>query len=392
MQYNANILASGTITAPSGIFAESLTISGVPVATGVAVRYTDAEAIAATEPSRYTVSGTLSAEIDSDIATHTAIADAHHTRYTDAEAVSGTEAARYTMSGTLSSEIDSDIATHAAISGAHHTRYTDTEAITALEPTTSALAASGVATDAQVDANRTEFVNASGSLQTQIDAVEASDVDSVNAVTGDVTISGVGKVYTSTAGQVITVSGLPDDVDVNHITVSGIDYAGDVTISGLGGVIVAPGTDPQTITVSGEVILPQVSGQAAQEDPDGTFLTINRVRIGYGKDGSTHNAYLRVEGVASSNTGHVMMREARMTGVAGYYDGGAAAKTFVLMKNGDTTPLAWFDLEVGTPYVQEHFTPQVDFATGDRVQIFVSGSGTSISDPNMWLEIGWKAI
>ena len=93
-------------------------------------------------------SGTLSSEIDSDISTHAAISTAHHAKYTDSEALVATESARFTMSGTLSAEIDSDISTHAAISTAHHVKYTDGEAIAALEPTTSALAASGIAHEA----------------------------------------------------------------------------------------------------------------------------------------------------------------------------------------------------------------------------------------------------
>lgn len=115
------------------------------------------------------------------------------------DTITGFRAEFINASGTLSAEIDSDIATHAAIADAHHAKYTDAEAITALEPTTSALAASGVALQSQIDAIdidevepaitgsdgititsgtsttdvvgfRTEFVNASGTLQTSIDS------------------------------------------------------------------------------------------------------------------------------------------------------------------------------------------------------------------------------
>ncbi len=40
------------------------------------------------------VSGTLSSEIDSDIVVHASVVDAHHSRYTDAEAVTATQSAR----------------------------------------------------------------------------------------------------------------------------------------------------------------------------------------------------------------------------------------------------------------------------------------------------------
>ncbi len=130
-----------------------------------------------------------SAEIDSDIAAHTAVAAAHHTRYTDTEAVAAmgpksntnplnhdktmsfselTGAANDSQipaaiardseimptvlandgtgstldadridgveSATLeeSAEIDSDIAAHAGNASAHHTKYTDAEAVAAM--------------------------------------------------------------------------------------------------------------------------------------------------------------------------------------------------------------------------------------------------------------------
>lgn len=108
-----------------------------------------------------TISGTLSSEIDSDIAAHAADPDAHHARYTDAEAVSATDAARASLSGTLSAEIDSDITTHTSDPDAHHARYTDAEAVTATQS----------ARDALETSLTNEIVAVSGSLQNQIDAL-----------------------------------------------------------------------------------------------------------------------------------------------------------------------------------------------------------------------------
>ncbi len=48
------------------------------------------------------------AEVDTIVATHTAIGGAHHVKYTDAE-------------------VDAIVATHAAIAAAHHAKYTDAE-------------------------------------------------------------------------------------------------------------------------------------------------------------------------------------------------------------------------------------------------------------------------
>ncbi len=118
-----------------------------------------------------------------------------------------------TVSGGLAAEIDSDISTHAAIANAHHDKYTDAEAITALVPTTNALVASGVTDEANL-------VSVSGHLQSAIDDVEGSDVDSVNAVTGAVVITGTNGVNTATVGQTITVSAVDSEID--HGSIGGL--------------------------------------------------------------------------------------------------------------------------------------------------------------------------
>lgn len=213
---------------------------------------------------------------------------------------------------------------------------------------------------------------------------DEDDVDSINTVTGTVTLADAGKVVISTAGQTITVSGLPDDVDVDSIIVSGTSFTGDVTILGVGGVIVEPGADPNLITVSGEAVV-TTSGQVVDDD----FITINRARFGYGKNGNVNGAYLRVEGAASTETGHVMMRDARLTGVAAFYPDGAADKRFEVRKNGDPTVLFEVVAFVGVPTIIDEL--EIDFDIGDRIQVFVTSSGTSVKDPNFWGEVGWRA-
>ena len=111
------------------------------------VRYTDAEAIAASSGAldhhvRYTdaeASGVAVQVTTSGISNHSAITDAHHARYTDAEAIAASSGAldhhfRYTdaeASGVAVQVTISGISNHAAISDAHHIRYTDAEAIAA---------------------------------------------------------------------------------------------------------------------------------------------------------------------------------------------------------------------------------------------------------------------
>jgi uncharacterized protein YejL (UPF0352 family) len=84
------------------------------------VKYTDAEAVTAmgaigdANPLHHnrTVKYT-DAEVDAIVAVHTAIASAHHSKYTDAE-------------------VDAIVLTHKNIAGAHHSKYTDAEAVSAV--------------------------------------------------------------------------------------------------------------------------------------------------------------------------------------------------------------------------------------------------------------------
>jgi hypothetical protein len=121
---------------------------------------------------------------------------------------------------------------------------------------------------------------------------------------------------------------------------------------------------------------------------DDEFLTINRARFGFGKNGNTSGAYLRVEGAASTKTGHVMMRDARLTGIAIYYPSGASDKRFEIRKNGDPTPLVDVMAYEEVVFIQDDLS--VDFNKGDRIQAFVTSSGQSVADPNLWCEVGWR--
>ena len=74
-----------------------------------------------------------SAEIDADIAAHTAIAGAHHTKTTSFSELTDT-ASDAQIPGLIArdSEVTSAVSSHAAIADAHHARYADAEAVAAM--------------------------------------------------------------------------------------------------------------------------------------------------------------------------------------------------------------------------------------------------------------------
>ncbi len=135
--------------------------------------------------------------------------------------------------------------------------------------------------------------------------------------------------------------------------------------------------------------LPTSSGGAVQQQGD-DFLTINRARFGFGKNGNTSGAYLRVEGAASTKTGHIMMRPAKLTAIAIYYPSGAAQKDFEIRINGVATALLTVTAFEDVPKIIDNL--DIDFDTGDRVQAFVASAGQSVSDPNVWCEVAWRVI
>jgi len=188
----------------------------------------------------------------------------------------------------------------------------------------------------------------------------------------------------------VFITRLSEVIDLNNVVkkvvVSGVALSGTVTLSGLGGVEVKPSdADNNVVTISGEP-LPTTSGQVIDED----LITINRARFGYGKNGNVNGAYLRVESAASIETGHVMMRPARLTGIAVFYPTGTAEKRFEVRKNADPTPLLEVVVQVGVPKIIDELS--IDFDLGDRIQVFVTASGSSIKDPNFWGEVGWRAV
>jgi len=135
--------------------------------------------------------------------------------------------------------------------------------------------------------------------------------------------------------------------------------------------------------------LPSGDGGASQQDEDGEFVTINRARFGFGRNGNTDNSYLRVEGVASNQTGHLIIRPARITGLAAYYPSGAGTKTLEIRKNGEPPSLYTFVVNVNEPFIVDNLS--IDLDTADRLQVFVTGPDAAIKNPNVWMEVAWRS-
>ena len=156
--------------------------------------------------------------------------------------------------------VTDDGAGNLTISGSPHVAASDVTVPNALIGVDGITVTSGTSEDT-ITGFRAEFVNASGTLQTSIDAVEGSDVDSVNSATGDITIVGVGEVNVTTDGTTITVSG------TDHATDTDTDTVSDAIIGGVG-IVVTSGVN--TTTIDGHEAEDAITGSDGNTVTSGT--------------------------------------------------------------------------------------------------------------------------
>lgn len=156
-----------TISGLQGVFTNGLTVSGIPVVTGPV-----------------------------DHGTLTGLADDDHLQYSR---VDGSRPFTSPVGG-VTPTLDNHLSTKGYVDASHKALIgSDGITITSGTNTTT------------VAGFRGEFVTASGFLQTQINNVEATDVDTITvtgtALSGDITLQGLGSIGLYASGQTISISG-----------------------------------------------------------------------------------------------------------------------------------------------------------------------------------------
>jgi hypothetical protein len=182
-----------------------------------------------------------------------------------------------------------------------------------------------------------------------ITAIDDDDVDSINTVTGTITLAGDGVNTVSTAGQTITVSGAG---------IATLQYGAD--------------------------------GLVFAEDPTraNKLLSVDRQVVLYSTDGSVDGTYLRAGNVINNFAGWIIPRDGTITAATYGYISGAATKDFLIRIN-NTTTLNTTNVPSATATVDSGLN--IDVAQGDVVQIFISGTGAAINDVFATIEIAWRA-
>ncbi len=228
-------LTGSLLTAASGIFSDSLTISGVAVPINISTFDPNADETISGDwnfSSSLTVSGIpVSTGTGGGVSDHgalTGLDENDHPQYgqlADTESASGVWdfSTGLTVSG-IPVDISGSTADHSVLNNLDFASSGHTGFASGAD--TSALAASGVVTDANVTTNAAdiavlttsglaqdaELLTVSGHLQTQIDAVEASDVGAITVsggsdITGTIDFVGSNGVNVSAAGNTITFDG-----------------------------------------------------------------------------------------------------------------------------------------------------------------------------------------
>jgi hypothetical protein len=177
---------------------------------------------------------------------------------------------------------------------------------------------------------RPEFVAASGFLQTQIDAVEGSDVDSINALTGSVLVTGTQNVTTQTVGQTITITG-PDlsSYATTAYVDSVVDEVEPAIISANSLIVITSGSNTTTLTAD---TTPSFTSVDASTGTFSTSLTISGLPVTAGAGGSNTQVQFNDAGSLGGDSGLVYnkttdtLTTVTITGTTGQFGGAISAQ------------------------------------------------------------------
>lgn len=219
------------------------------------------------------------------------------------------------------------------------------------------------------------------------------DVDDINTITGSVTLAAGNNtsVQTDLPSKTITINSFTDD-DIDSITVSGTTITGSVEFVG---------TNSVSLSVSGDQIAISGSGVSSMGFEDDGIVYINdptrsnkrlslhRQHFPFNRNGTADNTYLRLGDMLNNESGWVMPRDATITAWTVFYaDGGAGTKGFEIRVNDVAVALASATVVQGWPTVQKNLN--IDIDEGDRLQVFVVAAGATASDSNSSIEVAWR--
>jgi hypothetical protein len=233
---------------------------------------------------------------------------------------------------------------------------------------------------------RGEFVSASGSLQDQIDAVEGSDVDSVNTLIGDITIvDGYGSNIVTDGGSNSIIVNTFDDDDVDSLTASGVTVTGSVQFKTLGGTTLTTDvsdTDNPIITISGGSEVGELTGSLFQID--------------FTNGGNTANTWLAVSdsNLGGNTTPWNAAFPCRLAGLSfsNRNDGTDLDMEFHVAREGDgntsSIEFIWEIRDCRTAYKTDLPLGTIVLMPGDKVSVYANGAGNSGRD--VWFGCFWE--
>ena len=153
-----------------------------------------------------------------------------------------------------------------------------------------------------------------------------------------------------------------------------------------GSVAVSSGTNP--ITISGAMSVVEGIGYISDSTRGGKYLSLSRQNYAYSRSGSRDNGYLDVQQIAQIDAGWVIPRKGTIVAITSFWISGVNGKALEIHRNTSTTPLHTHVGDAGVSNYEDNLNVDVD--AGDKLRVFVSSPGGSISNTNVIVEVAWR--
>lgn len=100
--------------------------------------------------------------------------------------------------------------------------------------------------------------------------------------------------------------------------------------------------------------------------------------------------YLSTGNQGDINSGYTALRNGTILGVTAVGGSGNSTKSFSIRKAGSTADIVTFSLNGANPTIHTDDTLDLDFSSGDVLQVYCSADGAPIKSPRISLTIAWR--
>lgn len=153
-----------------------------------------------------------------------------------------------------------------------------------------------------------------------------------------------------------------------------------------GSITVSSGINP--VTISGAMVVVEGIGYISDLTRGGKYLSLSRQNYAYSRSGARDNGYLDVQQIAQVDAGWVIPRKGTIVAITSFWISGVNGKSLEIHRNNSATVLHSHVGDAGVPNYEN--TLNVDLNAGDKLRVFVSAAGGSITNTNVIVEVAWR--